>query len=172
MNVILPSLLVSAVFCALAADTVPRRADEKTLQVACSFDAGERAVNVALRNVGKDEVYIYWSGPAVSYKVDLTTANGASVTLTELGRHTQLPPRKDGEFRPETGSVQTVTLQPGELRTETIRLAYLYTIPADGGAFKVRVGRKLENQFSWEGTPQTTTLWCKPMTLQLPPIKQ
>lgn len=153
-------------------DKLPQRAEKSGLHVTCSCDESTRKVVVLLTNSGKGDLDISYSGPALSYSVKMTAANEKPVTLTELGRDTQLPPRNDGESRTQATSTQTVTIHPREERTEGIPLAYLYTLPAEGGVFKVRVGRKLEHLNEEKHAIETTTLWCNPMVLHLPPIKK
>jgi len=129
-------------------------------------------ISVALRNIGKNDLFIEWSGPEGDYAVELTTANNEAVALTERGRNMLMRPPKDGSFHPRVWSTQTFTLRPSEERMEGIRLDILFVLPEDGGVVKARVGRRLEYLNEEKHAIETTTLWCNPMTLQMSSIKK
>ncbi len=165
------SLVTGTLLCVQVPGKPPQRANSVNLRVECSSADAGRRIEAPLTNVGRKDLYFYWSGSSVSYSVSLTDMRDELISLTDLGRNTQLPLRQDGSFRAWTGSYQTITLQPNEERIEEIPLSYLYRLPTLGGTFKLRVGRRLEYSGEEKHSPATTVLWCEPMTIQIGPVK-
>lgn len=146
----------------------PMKANAMNLELKCSASGSDKRAVVVLRNASTGELLLLASGPGLDYTLRMTGTKGQMVPYTQFGRQTQLPPPNDGKLHPLSFSTQDITLRPGEQRAEEISLEDFFIIPPEGGTFRLEIGRKLR----YDDEKATSTLWCKPVTLRIPPVKK
>lgn len=62
-------------------------------------------------------------------------------------------------------------LDPGQQIVERFPLSAMVEMPAQGGKFKIRIGRALFLKLETDEFDPAEILWCKPMNVILPPLK-
>ncbi len=158
-------LVCSAAWCQdQAAQYFGSKATPADLSISCRVNGEARTVTVVIGNQTEKQRYLQsWrtADDMENYEISVTTTAGK-----------RLPPPKKPipQFRIESATL--IPLAPKEERTEKFALSDLVALPEKGGRFQIRIGRKLSTGDSSSDVVPSQVLWCKPMDVTFPPLKQ